>query len=280
MTDLYDLAFAAKLNGGSQPTLTEKSITANGVYNAADDNADGYSKVTANVPNTYAAGDEGKVVSNGALVAQTALSVTENGTYDTTKKNSVSVNVPPPDYSIDGFTNVGQYAYSTGVSGDWSKPYEIQVCIIKLADALLSPGLVVGCKSGHVGVPKLAVTDNRIAAVATTTASGSDVDIFEKLYDSPPMVKNEPFWIRLVFDGGDVGVGIFKVLISYNGTEFEEIGRITITAPSRDTTGVNYLAFGSSNNDSRYTVFPNMNIVWNECYIKIDGQTVWGRSDG
>lgn len=51
--DLYNLAFAAKLNGGSQPTLTEKSITANGVYDAADDNADGYSKVSVDVKENY-----------------------------------------------------------------------------------------------------------------------------------------------------------------------------------------------------------------------------------
>lgn len=82
--------------GGGGSTLIEKSISANGVYNASDDSADGYSKVTVDVPNTYTAEDEGKVVDNGALVAQTAMSseVTENGTVDTTLYNSVTVNVP------------------------------------------------------------------------------------------------------------------------------------------------------------------------------------------
>lgn len=55
MTDLYDLAFAKALSGGGgspapTPTLITKSITANGSYNAASDNADGYSSVTVNVP--------------------------------------------------------------------------------------------------------------------------------------------------------------------------------------------------------------------------------------
>ena len=82
--------------GGGSATLIEKSITENGVYNASEDSADGYSKVTVEVPNTYTAEDEGKVVDNGALVAQTAMSseVTENGTVDTTLYNSVTVNVP------------------------------------------------------------------------------------------------------------------------------------------------------------------------------------------
>ena len=79
--------------GGAAPVLGAKTITANGTYNASSDNLDGYDEVTANVPNTYAAGDEGKVVSNGALVAQSSENITQNGTYDTTLKNQVIVNV-------------------------------------------------------------------------------------------------------------------------------------------------------------------------------------------
>lgn len=54
MTDLYDLAFAKALSGGGgspapTPTLIAKTITANGSYDPADDDADGYSSVTVNV---------------------------------------------------------------------------------------------------------------------------------------------------------------------------------------------------------------------------------------
>lgn len=88
-------------------TLVSKTVTQNGAYDPADDDADGYSGVTVNVPNTYAAGDEGKVVYNGALVAQGSQTVTQNGTYDTTLKNEVIVDVEgggggggePIDYS-------------------------------------------------------------------------------------------------------------------------------------------------------------------------------------
>lgn len=37
--------------------------------------------------------DEGKVVSNGSLVAQSSQSITENGTYDTTLINEVVVEI-------------------------------------------------------------------------------------------------------------------------------------------------------------------------------------------
>lgn len=92
--DLKAASFAG--SGGSpapQPTLITKSVTANGTYSANDDSADGYSQVSVSVPNSYAAQDEGKVVSNGALVAQTSDTVTENGTVDTTLINSLTVNV-------------------------------------------------------------------------------------------------------------------------------------------------------------------------------------------
>lgn len=77
-------------------SLEPKTITENGTYNPEDDGVDGYSSVSVDVANSYTVSDEGKVVSNGSLVAQTAMSqeITANDTYDTTLYNSVTVNVP------------------------------------------------------------------------------------------------------------------------------------------------------------------------------------------
>ncbi len=47
---------------GGSSTLIPKTITENGTYNPSSDNADGYSSVVANVPNTYVAGDEVKLL--------------------------------------------------------------------------------------------------------------------------------------------------------------------------------------------------------------------------
>ena len=79
---------------GSSPTGTKEiSITANGTT-TEDVAAYADAEITVAVPNTYAAGDEGKVVSSGALVAQTSTTKSANGTYDTTTNNQVVVSVP------------------------------------------------------------------------------------------------------------------------------------------------------------------------------------------
>lgn len=92
IVDVKDKQYA-DVNVQASATLISKTITANGEYDAEDDEADGYSDVTVNVPNSYSASDEGKVVSNGALVAQTSTTVTQNGTVDTTLNDEVVVNV-------------------------------------------------------------------------------------------------------------------------------------------------------------------------------------------
>ena len=90
-----DITIVDVTSGGGGSTLITKNISANGTYNASSDNADGYSQVTVAVPNTYTAGDEGKVVSSGALVSQTAhadvMPTTSDQTIDTTTNNSIKV---------------------------------------------------------------------------------------------------------------------------------------------------------------------------------------------
>lgn len=85
---------AAAIGSIETPNLEALTVTQNGSYSPST-GKNGFSGATVNVPNSYAASDEGKVVSSGALVAQTARAseITSNGTYDTTINNSVTVNV-------------------------------------------------------------------------------------------------------------------------------------------------------------------------------------------
>lgn len=77
-------------------TAIGAAITAKGGTVAAGDGLEDFAADIGTITNQYTASDEGKVVSNGALVAQTAYpsTITDNGTYDTTNYNSVTVNVP------------------------------------------------------------------------------------------------------------------------------------------------------------------------------------------
>ena len=77
------------IEGYPEPTGT-KSITANGTGIDVKD----YASADVNVPNSYTASDEGKVVDGGALVAQTSVTKTANGTYDTTLNNEVIFAMP------------------------------------------------------------------------------------------------------------------------------------------------------------------------------------------
>ena len=96
-----------EIETGIIPTGT-KQIAANGTHDVTQ-----YASANVQVPNTYVAADEGKVVSNGALVAQTGTTLTQNGTYDTTTNDEVTVNVsgggyPEPTGSVS-ITENGTY---------------------------------------------------------------------------------------------------------------------------------------------------------------------------
>lgn len=100
--------------GGGDVTVESKSISANGTYTAPAGKA--YSPVTVNVQNSYAAGDEGKVVSGGQLVSQTAhAEVDTNGTIDTTLNNSVVVNVPTGGGGY-GYTKLAEQDFTVNTS--------------------------------------------------------------------------------------------------------------------------------------------------------------------
>lgn len=114
-TEQYLAAIAE--NGGGGVEVEALSVTQNNTYTAPEGKA--YSPVTVNVPNSYAAGDEGKVVSGGALVAQSSDTVTQNGTVDTTLISSLEVNVsggggeaPEKDVNFIDYDGTILYSYT------------------------------------------------------------------------------------------------------------------------------------------------------------------------
>lgn len=94
----FDMLLAKNLAGQTDIDVEPLNASENGTYTAPSGKS--YSPVNVSVPNTYTAQDEGKVVDNGALVAQTARTVMENGIYDTTLNNSFTVDVQKPTATI------------------------------------------------------------------------------------------------------------------------------------------------------------------------------------
>lgn len=87
------------------------NIQSNGIHNVTD-----YSQAVVNVPNSYTAEDDSKVVVEGALVSQSALSITADGNYDTTAVKNVMVSVSHMTESLvasqNGVYTASLYAYS------------------------------------------------------------------------------------------------------------------------------------------------------------------------
>lgn len=151
----------------SESVLVNKNIIANGSYIAEDDNVDGYESVTVNVPNSYAAGDEGKVVSNGALIAQTARAseITANGTYDTTTNDSVTVNVE----SGSGGGTGPQYLLNPA----WSRKLTASLGSGRIYQLASYIAYVVGSSSYNYGVANFTVDGASTPCIKRSPASYS-----------------------------------------------------------------------------------------------------------
>ena len=82
------------------------------------------SPVTKNLvaANSFGSSDEGKVVVNGSLASQTSQNISANGTYDTTTKNSVVVDVQSSlsvdDWDIYGKEQVKTWGETLNLSDD------------------------------------------------------------------------------------------------------------------------------------------------------------------
>lgn len=86
-----------------ESVLTTKTVTANGTYSAQDDNADGYSSVTVNVP-TPTPSLQSKSVSYTPSETAQSETVSADSGYDGLSSVSVSVGAIASDYVGSGIT--------------------------------------------------------------------------------------------------------------------------------------------------------------------------------
>lgn len=178
--------------GGITPTGTKQiEITQNGTT-TEDVTQYANAQITANVPNSYSAGDEGKVVSNGALVAQTSDTVTQNDTYDTTLINSLTVAVSGGGSSgltvIDTITATAVRSVKIDVESSWFNTYDY---------VLIVPDLT------------FSVTDWLYFAVDATAGNAysnkiSSIDSLQPVFLCKPSAIQGSWFSRVVFSNANI----------------------------------------------------------------------------
>lgn len=177
--DILSYILGKKAGGGGEAVLINKNVNANGTYNASSDDADGYKKVVVSVPNTYAAGDEGKVVSNGALVAQGSDTVTANDTYDTTLISELTVNVPVPAFETGTYIGAGggNIVRTINTTKKWSHFLIVTEDTYSqlTTDSLINLYMAYGDAYGYTAVP-INVKDGGYGALAVENRPPSSYD--------------------------------------------------------------------------------------------------------
>lgn len=253
MVDLYELAFARAMGGGGtpapEPTLITKNITANGTYTAASDNADGYSKVNVNVETV-------------------------------------------PDYSITPFSNASANGiYALGAAYDWTTAFEAQICVLTMDDpsswqydksiGLLGPWGALKINTPIIEFNKKINRDPQYELKflpPNSQYTGTEYDMVSYKSSTSPFTAGSPSWIRVSYDGGGIGVGKVKMLLSNDKQTFTTLGETTITYSM--TTPSSPLGFGGigGGTSSAKNAIPYMTLIFNECYVKLNGEYVWGRA--
>lgn len=180
--------------GGIIPTGT-KTINVNSNGTTTEDvTTYASAQIVANVPNSYSAGDEGKVVENGALVSQGSAEYTSNGTYDTTKISSVEVSVSGSGPSGTKQISISQNGTTTEDVAAYASA-EISVSVptgpAKTSDDLTVSGPTVTAPAGLYS----SAASKSVASGTAGTPSATKGEVSNHSIEVTPSVTNSAGYI-------------------------------------------------------------------------------------
>ena len=179
-----------------------------------------WNQVEADVPNTYPAADEGKVVFSGALVEQDAQTVHENDIYDTTRVRVMTVDVRTYGKGdagkvvkvVDGVpTLVQQGTRTVGVNGtvNTEEIRELTIAVAPYQQPFASPLRV---QAGGPLTIEVSLKYNNLG----TQISGAEFAFDGTTWTRP--FKDGLGTFEVVADGEDPSVGIITVEPPSGGT--------------------------------------------------------------
>jgi hypothetical protein len=203
------------LTEGSTPTGTKQiSITSNGTTTEDVTNY-ASTEINVNVPNSYSQSDEGKVVSNGALVAQTSDTVTQNGTVDTTLINSLTVNVGsvpptpvPSEYQEVEYIVCGEQCYFNLGQRTYTNPgAEADFLMISRYNAYGPHLISSGNDSYFLFVPR-GTRGTNIAICGTTSDRATEAPLNKRIHAELNVDGDGLF--TMLWEGGSAGSSVVK----------------------------------------------------------------------
>ena len=249
---------------GSTPTLIEKTITINGIYDPADESADGYSIVDVEVPEA----------------TLTTKSITENGTYLASTDNvdgysSVTVEVSSSGGGpvTDGFfSSYNGYPRPT-ITLDLTKPFEIVICFKTTKPS--SSKYMFGDYSIELGsLIIILFSDGRIAVALpynnhtwneAVTAFIPDTSVVNFNGTTMNYVKVER-----------TSDGYLKISASTDGKTYTEYESNEIPSGALNISDAASFIFGNSGSYGPTAVSAETFNLFNSC-MKSEGTLVWGR---
>lgn len=223
ISDQGNIEVTYRSNGDAEtpiiPTLVTKSIDSNGTYRAEDDNADGYSEVTVDIPSptppvleektvttngTYRASDDdadgySEVTVNVPASNLGAKTITQNGEYDPEDDNldgysGVKVNVPQATLGTKTITQNGTYQ-SSDDNADGYSSVVVNVSAANLdAKEITQNGIYIpqdddldGYSAVSVNVAEPTLIEKEITENGTYSASDDNADGYSEVTVNTPV---------------------------------------------------------------------------------------------